>query len=102
MNSFDPLPFVASASLDKGTVIAPVAFDLAVSCLIDVAPPAFPATAADHTPLQIGAEKAELVGPRHAGVPAKTSVQPRQVLDATRTRQAAAGTYSNQVDQPRP
>lgn len=79
---------------------ATVAVDLDERGLIDLAPPGFPVVSAKEAPLEVGAQKAELVGARQEGTTVKTGVQPGQVLDSALAQQTPMPTDADQVDQP--
>src|SRR5262245_44840743 len=74
------LPISELLYLRQGPAATAISRDFGGGCLVDGPPPIFPADPTKQGPLQIDAQKPELVRSRDRRVTAKTSVQSGQVL----------------------
>ena len=66
----------------------------------DFLPPIFPTDLTVQPPLEVDAQKTELVGTRELGIMAEAGIQPGEVLDAPRSSQPAIDANADEVDEP--
>src|SRR5207245_773140 len=85
----------------KGSAALLVLGNLGERGRLDGTPPLLPAAPAEHAPLQVDAQEAQLVGSRQEPVTDKAGVETGEVLDASAPRQPPVQRQAHEVDQPR-